>query len=137
MSNNEALNNAIHAAVEQVAPKVREAVDIALMKQLVNIAYEDMRKKNDTFDELQARGDYFDLASFHNGIMPIRSPNIQLLQPTFPSVKCGGCRLERPLDKVEKCGRCKLVYYCNIECQRNHWRAHKESCNSSSSSSTL
>eukprot|EP01084_Bolivina_argentea_P037936 70145_1 len=27
-----------------------------------------------------------------------------------------------------RCGGCKSVYYCNIDCQRNHWKIHKLDC---------
>lgn len=27
-----------------------------------------------------------------------------------------------------KCSKCKQVYYCNVECQRKHWKEHKEMC---------
>lgn len=27
-----------------------------------------------------------------------------------------------------RCARCKKTFYCNTECQRNHWRTHKCEC---------
>ena len=27
-----------------------------------------------------------------------------------------------------KCGKCKLAYYCNAECQKVHWKMHKLLC---------
>ncbi len=30
--------------------------------------------------------------------------------------------------KALRCGRCKAVYYCDRECQRNHWPTHKLTC---------
>jgi len=27
-----------------------------------------------------------------------------------------------------KCGKCKIVHYCNIECQRLNWKKHKLIC---------
>ena len=29
---------------------------------------------------------------------------------------------------LEVCGKCKIVYYCNIECQKAHWKTHKLEC---------
>lgn len=39
---------------------------------------------------------------------------------------CVGCR--KLFDKVRKCGRCKVVFYCSVECQRDHWPEHKKIC---------
>jgi len=27
-----------------------------------------------------------------------------------------------------RCGKCKNEYYCNVECQRLHWKIHKTVC---------
>jgi len=27
-----------------------------------------------------------------------------------------------------RCSQCKKVYYCNIDCQRSHWKIHKHDC---------
>ena len=29
---------------------------------------------------------------------------------------------------TRRCGRCKAVNYCSPGCQREHWRAHKDTC---------
>jgi hypothetical protein len=26
------------------------------------------------------------------------------------------------------CGKCKQVYYCDEECQKRHWPAHRKDC---------
>jgi ankyrin repeat and MYND domain-containing protein 2 len=39
---------------------------------------------------------------------------------------CSSCGQEKP-DK--KCSKCKLVQYCDRECQRLHWFMHKKYCN--------
>lgn len=40
-------------------------------------------------------------------------------------LKCGAC-LKDCGDL--HCARCKTTYYCNIECQKAHWKVHKKSC---------
>jgi len=32
------------------------------------------------------------------------------------------------LDGTVRCGECKAVKYCGTECQRKHWKIHKEVC---------
>lgn len=39
---------------------------------------------------------------------------------------CAFCSTEKA--DLLKCSRCKSVFYCNKECQRLHWKAHKTIC---------
>eukprot|EP00457_Paulinella_chromatophora_P009528 gb/GEZN01009596.1/.p1 GENE.gb/GEZN01009596.1/~~gb/GEZN01009596.1/.p1 ORF type:complete len:262 (+),score=16.27 gb/GEZN01009596.1/:37-822(+) len=44
------------------------------------------------------------------------------------SPQCGHCGKR---DKsLHKCARCKLIYYCNKDCQRMAWKDHKRVCKS-------
>eukprot|EP00483_Globobulimina_turgida_P005405 UN05415 len=38
---------------------------------------------------------------------------------------CVSCKAP---DARNRCGGCKSVYYCNVDCQRNHWKTHKKVC---------
>lgn len=38
---------------------------------------------------------------------------------------CSSCGEEKP-DK--KCAKCRVVGYCDRECQRLHWFVHKKTC---------
>ncbi len=37
---------------------------------------------------------------------------------------------------MKTCSRCKQVYYHDVECQKKHWKIHKQSCGKPSSSAT-
>lgn len=37
----------------------------------------------------------------------------------------------------KKCSKCKMVQYCDRECQRLHWFMHKKTCNRSTQSNTI
>lgn len=39
---------------------------------------------------------------------------------------CGACGVEGT--KMMQCGKCKAARYCSKECQRSHWKEHKNSC---------
>lgn len=56
-------------------------------------------------------------------------PEIALLMAD--SLKtCGSCR--RTLEKKTLCcSGCSREFYCNVECQRAHWKVHKSTCKSS------
>jgi hypothetical protein len=44
---------------------------------------------------------------------------------------CNHCNKIETLDganKLMKCQRCKVAYYCNRECQVAHWKSHKKMC---------
>lgn len=38
--------------------------------------------------------------------------------------ECAFCNL----DASKKCSRCKKVFYCSKQCQKNDWRNHKQTC---------
>jgi len=38
------------------------------------------------------------------------------------------CRLEIVGSKYPRCSKCKQVYYCDAECQNQHWEIHKKDC---------
>lgn len=121
------MQEGIKAAVEAEAPKLKERIDMAILCDLVKRGHEDMVKSMSPEDyrELRARAE---LRPLYNGMMPVRQPDIPLLPNTFLSVKCATCHQERSLEKLERCSRCKKVYYCDSVCQRNHWYRHKSQC---------
>ena len=41
---------------------------------------------------------------------------------------CAECGQEEGAVSLKTCMSCKLVKYCNAECQRNHWPKHKKPC---------
>ncbi|KAL7533698.1 hypothetical protein ACHAWF_004594 [Thalassiosira exigua] len=42
-------------------------------------------------------------------------------------IGCGSCR--NTSEKLRGCTACKCISYCNVECQRRHWRqSHKREC---------
>eukprot|EP01084_Bolivina_argentea_P313337 542615_1 len=41
---------------------------------------------------------------------------------------CAACSKK---DASSICGRCKCTYYCDVKCQRLHWKQHKKTCNPS------
>jgi len=43
---------------------------------------------------------------------------------TNTAPKCSNCLLPSSL----KCSRCHVTYYCDVSCQKSHWKAHKGSC---------
>ena len=40
---------------------------------------------------------------------------------------CGWCG-RMAVHRAKFCGRCKMVWYCNEECQRAAWREHRPHC---------
>jgi hypothetical protein len=43
---------------------------------------------------------------------------------------CAHCQKTGELDTMKRCGRCRRVCYCSVECQRRHWGkgGHKKVC---------
>ncbi len=44
-------------------------------------------------------------------------------------IRCRHCSSES--EKLKKCSQCKLVSYCNNDCQKKDWVRHKVICNQS------
>lgn len=41
--------------------------------------------------------------------------------------KCENCNQEI-VERIQLCAGCKKVAYCNIQCQKTHWKQHKKAC---------
>lgn len=46
------------------------------------------------------------------------------------SIRCFSCGKLRFENDLFRCGNCRLAYYCNVKCQKHHWKngGHKKSC---------
>lgn len=47
--------------------------------------------------------------------------------------RCANCDLrtfdqKNKPNELKRCTRCKVTFYCNAECQRQHWNDHRETC---------
>ena len=50
----------------------------------------------------------------------------------FPASNFGCSTCEQSIKKLKRCSRCRKTRYCSVECQRQDWNRHKETCASSS-----
>ncbi len=52
------------------------------------------------------------------------------VKPHFSVSICGKCRQASQNGKpLSRCGKCKMIAYCSVECQTLHWKAvHKKGC---------
>ena len=41
---------------------------------------------------------------------------------------CAGCHTHFEDRKLQKCSSCKMIRYCSVECQKQDWANHKQSC---------
>lgn len=45
------------------------------------------------------------------------------------NINCGFCKKEEPEDVLfARCAKCRMVYYCNRDCQVKGWKSHKRVC---------
>ena len=57
---------------------------------------------------------------------PTDPSKMQMPRPTFSCALCHSLSLATSI--LKRCGRCKAVYYCGQECQRQDWKANKRVC---------
>ena len=57
-------------------------------------------------------------------VVPDNNPCV--LQPDFTQTYCSFCGRH---EQRSKCARCLVTYYCNSDCQHNHWPIHRRQCN--------
>ena len=41
---------------------------------------------------------------------------------------CAYCMAHEGNLKLRKCAQCRAVVYCSAECQKKHWKVHKQQC---------
>ncbi|BGP16693.1 SET and MYND domain-containing protein 3 [Rhodosporidiobolus nylandii] len=41
---------------------------------------------------------------------------------------CGTCGKKKSMDDLQRCGGCRMVFYCDPRCQRNGWKEHRGVC---------
>ena len=62
-------------------------------------------------------------------IFPDGNPTYNLGNMTDYRSSCEVCgKKEKNLGDFQKCGRCKLSYYCSRSCQKLDWKKHKLLC---------
>lgn len=50
---------------------------------------------------------------------------------------CAACQQQSSNGSLQQCSRCKRVYYCSVECQRQHWKQHKGNCSGAAANGAL
>lgn len=56
--------------------------------------------------------------------LPLRSKTL-----SDESMRVKSCIVCRSVNEaVKRCGRCRRVYYCTVDCQRSHWKYHRIVC---------
>jgi hypothetical protein len=48
-----------------------------------------------------------------------------ILEKKLEKIECSFCKL---ITKTKRCGKCKTMRYCSIDCQKGDWDNHKEEC---------
>ena len=62
-----------------------------------------------------------------------RTPEESVVQPSSAGSSLQSCANCRAVGATSRCSRCKLVYFCNVECQRKYHPVHLLECFDSSS----
>lgn len=84
------------------------------------VAYQAGNIKTTTLDQV--------CSTYHVTQAEIAFLRTTALEPLF-SVQTKSCKCcSNTVATLKHCSRCKLVYYCNVECQKKHWSVHKAEC---------
>ena len=71
-----------------------------------------------------------EIADFYKFLSKKMAKDLDYGADTFvPTRMCGGCRhFEEEGNKMKRCGRCLIEFYCSSECQRSAWSDHQHVC---------
>mmetsp|Transcript_14717 Transcript_14717/g.46201 ORF Transcript_14717/g.46201 Transcript_14717/m.46201 type:complete len:433 (-) Transcript_14717:111-1409(-) len=107
---------ALHIAVRSMQPLI-----VAILVQ----AGADLTMKDSEGATAREVAERSDNPIVHNMVNAIDNAAV-LVSQEGPERLCAFCF--NLLDKPKRCGKCKAIRYCSVECQRSHWPAHKQSC---------
>ena len=61
---------------------------------------------------------------------PVGLMTVHIVDDQLAERQCAACGVwqTHSTKKLERCSKCRRVYYCCKECQRNDWKKHKGTC---------
>lgn len=75
--------------------------------------------------EFEARTSLNKMLSNSMGIQDLGGQRRGVTNAGKEVLPCGNCG---KVDQTRRCGKCKLVAYCDKDCQAAHWKVHKRIC---------
>lgn len=100
------------------------AYQIALIKNFTEIAQLIAQKAKDrgTYDAEKSALDIDILTMCKSIVADKKSGNLETASASKHCAKC-----DKP-NCTKWCGKCQIVYYCSVACQKEHWNMHKGTC---------
>lgn len=82
---------------------------------------------DDTSDHIRGLALFYTRADLERRVLP---PGEQLALMENPELRrCAKCDKRADSGKeLRRCTRCQCTFYCDAQCQRDHWKDHKVSC---------
>lgn len=74
-------------------------------------------------------GDHSEFSGAGGDFEVVRSADGVIEQRTLSHKSCAACG-RNIRETPKKCAQCQNVYYCSKDCQIDHWKSHKTTCNS-------
>lgn len=96
----------------------------SLLKGFV-ISAEDLKQRIDTGEFVQ-QSNIWAAAMISIGEQQVLKEALERVNERLALVKCGNCDMISENNK--RCGKCRKIVYCGVECQRQHRKNHKVVC---------
>lgn len=83
-------------------------------------------REEDTPEAIRGLALFYSRPDLERRVLPVGEIPPSVTTPDLR--RCGACMQCNKSSRLLTCTRCQVMYYCDADCQRRHWKSHKRDC---------